>query len=78
VIHVSVPANPRSQADIDLHRHCGDGGPDATTSAQLRGSRLGNLLEANRADLLVLLSARPELRVITISVLLAEATTWCL
>ena len=74
-----VPQYPQPQADIHLHRHCGDGGPDAaTTSAQLRGSRLGILLEANRADLLVLLSARPELRVPTISVLLAEATTWCL
>ena len=72
-----VPHYPQPQADIHLHRHCGDGGPDATTSAQLRGSRLGTLLEANRADLLVLLSARPELRVPTISVLLAEATTWC-
>ena len=72
-----VPAYPQPQADIDLRRHCGDGRRDATTSAQLRGSRMGTLLEANRADLLVLLSARPELRVPTISVLLAEATTWC-
>ena len=64
-------------ADIHLDRQCGDGGPDATTSGQLRGSRLGTLLETNRADLLLLLSARPEPRIPKISELLAEATTWC-
>ena len=51
-------------------------GVGATAQPHPQRGRLASLLEANRAELSLLLAARPEVRVLTLPVLLHEATTW--